>query len=200
MPWLHLTASASQVLVEGGGETEAGDEPEVDAGPDARDAAPTSNDAGSTCVEQPPATGAVSNDCFAFGSCEWCGLPEGTEYLCSDSTGVGVGVHPNLAGCLSDNGGMSGWTSACCPSPPTCTRLASNDGYCVGQTLPGAAWACPVVGSKPRAMPTANGCLASGTTFSASGQPQEPSVPGAALPPASGSGLYCCQTDPGGDQ
>ena len=160
--------------------------------------APTGDDAGSACVAQPPATGAVSSDCFAFGACSWCGVLSGTQFWCGDD--AGVGAHPGLAGCPVDPGAESGWVGSCCPaSPPTCTRLSDDGAYCVSQGLPGSAYACPVLGAKPTATPSAPECLPSGTTFDA-GEPQEPAVPGAALAPAARDALFCCQNDPGGDQ
>jgi hypothetical protein len=180
--------------------SEAGDEPELDAATDAgeEDAAAYGNDVGPTCVAQPPASGAVSPDCFAFETCSWCGVPSGVQFWCGGD--AGPGAHADIAGCVVDPGALSGWVGSCCPSyPPTCTRLAADDSDCVSQDLPGSAYACPVASAKPTATPSAPGCLPSGTTFDA-GVPQEPSVPGAALAPAQGNALFCCPSDPEGDQ
>jgi hypothetical protein len=194
---LGCSSSPSPSPVEHGFDAgnESGDEPDADA-PDAGEAAPPTGDdvGGPTCVEQPPATGAVSSDCFAFEPCTWCGVPSGTQYWCGGDADAGAGAHPDLPGCVVDQGAESGWVGSCGPaSPPTCTKLDVDDTHCVSQGLPGSAYACPVVGAKPTATPSAPSCLPSGTTFDA-GQPHGPGVPGAALSPAQGDAPFCCQS------
>ena len=180
---------------EGDAATDGGDEPELDAATDAGDGAPASgNDAGPTCIVEPPANGAVSSDCFPYETCTSCGVP-GIDYWCSDD--AGAGAHPNLAGCLTDPGAMSGWTGACCPGSAACVRLSDDDNFCAAQGLPGNAWSCPYDASTNEAAvtPNAPGCLPSGTAFAPDGGPVLPSggAAGAGLAPAQSTSLYCCQ-------